>query len=333
VTTPARSYAWTARPEPAFPIPPYAKYLRGVKIVLDPGHGGHADRPNWKRGPTGLREEEVNLRVAQFLREFLEATGAEVHLTRTSDIFLDPDNAADLTKRIGLANDLQADLFLSIHHNGLDDPAPNYTSLFYHGSPDDSPASRCAARYLLTGLSDALRLEEHLSCAVLSDQMLSPIGLHVLREARVPAVLGEASFHSNPAEEQRLRDPAYNRAEAYGYFLGLARWAQAGLPRVRLVEPEDGRVHSGSVVVALEDGLSGRGGWGADTVKIAADSLLVKLDGHPVPFKADFKSKLVRIELPSRHKANTLDLQVDFENVFGQHVLHPHMALHTGGST
>ena len=83
----------------------------------------------------------------------------------------------DNAKRIGLANKLRADLFLSIHHNGADNPQPNYTTVFYHGDPGHSPASLCAARYLLTGVNDALRLEQHLSCALLSDRELYQNGL------------------------------------------------------------------------------------------------------------------------------------------------------------
>ena len=61
---------------------------------------------------------------------------------------------------------------------------------------------------MLSGLNDALRLEQHLPCGVVSDYAIFPAkGFRVLREAYVPAVLSEASFHSNPEEEQRLRDP------------------------------------------------------------------------------------------------------------------------------
>ena len=231
-TAAPEEFAWSEQPPAMFPVPPYASELRSVRIVLDPGHGGRADRAHWKRGPTGLREAEVNLRVAQFLREFLEAVGAEVVLTREGDKYLHADVTTDNHLRIQMANELRADLFVAIHHNGSEKPQPNYTSVFCHGEPNESPASRCAARYLLTGLNDALRLEQHLPCALLSDQRLYDDGLLVLREARVPAVLVEGSFHSNPQEEQRLRDPVYNRREAYGYFMGLARWAQAGLPRI-----------------------------------------------------------------------------------------------------
>jgi N-acetylmuramoyl-L-alanine amidase len=317
VTTPPDRYAWAELPAPAFPVPPYAHYLEGVTIVLDPGHGGRADRPDWKRGPTGLREAVVNLRVAQYLREFLTAARASVVLTREADTHLDPEDSVDLKKRAALANRLRADLFLSIHHNAAETPQANYTVLFYHKS------------HLLTGLNDALRLETHLECALLSDSLPAPKrGFCVLREARVPAVISEASFHSNPAEEKRLRQRVYNRREAYGLFLGLARWAQAGLPRVRLVQPADAHLRPGEpAFILLDDGLSKRGGWAEEMVKIAADSLVVKLDGQRVPYDVDLKHGRLQLVLPSAAAKRPVQLYVDFENIFGQHVLHPWLEL------
>ena len=331
IRTPPTGYAWTQPPEPAFPVPPYARYLNGVRIVLDPGHGGRADWGHWKRGPTGLQEAEVNLRVAQFLRDFLQAVDADVILTREADEYLDPDLAVDNRKRIALANESRADLFISIHHNGADKPETNYTAIFYRGEGEWSAASRCAARHVLAGLNDALRLEQHLPCALLSDELLHNNGLLVLREARVPAILAEASFHSNPAEEVRLRDPVYNRREAYGYFVGLARWAQAGLPRVGLASPPDGRVRAGqTVMIALDDGLCARGGWGADRLRLAPDSLIVRLNDRPVDFVPDYKSGRLKVTLPNRLPEGRLRLFVDFQNVFGQHVLHPLIELNPG---
>jgi N-acetylmuramoyl-L-alanine amidase len=328
--TPPSQYSWAQQPPAAFPIPPYARFLEGVKIVLDPGHVGQIDKGSgWKRGPTGLREAEVNLRVTQFLREFLQAAGAAVTLTREVDQSLGLEDHEDLRDRAEIANRLRADLLLSIHHNAASSASANYTSVFYHRSPDHSPASLCAARYLLTGLNDALRLEQHLGCALVSDLAIYKTdGFAVLRHARVPAVLVEGSFYSNPAEEQRLRDPLYNRREAYGLFLGLARWAQAGLPRVRLVEPADGRLRRGqAVVVALEDGLSGRGGLGSSALKILSDSLVVELDGQRLDYTVNWNRSELRFTPPASAAGRPARLYVDFATVFGQHVLHPWLEL------
>lgn len=328
-----QDFSWTDQPEAAFPIPPYARYLFGVRIVLDPGHVGQRDPGGtWKRGPTGLREAEVNLRVAQFLREFLVATGAQVILTRGVDRSLDLPDDEDLRQRAEVANALPADLLLSIHHNGDGNPRPNYTAVFYHGAPGHSPASLSAGRHLVSGLHDALRLTSQLDCALLSDYALHPgKGLAILRAATVPAVLSEASFHSNAEEEARLRDPVYNRREAYGLFLGLARWAAAGLPRVALVQPSDGQLgRKEALVVSLDDGLSSRGGWAAELSKILPDSITVKLDGQAARYSFDPTKRQLRITPPSGTKPGRHTLWVDFENICGQHVLHPEIALEIG---
>ncbi len=322
------TFSWTQQPAADFAIPPYARHLREARIVLDPGHGGRAHLPNYKRGPTGLREAEVNLRVAHHLREFLEAVGAEVIMTRTDDRFLHEKITSDLEERARIANEAAADLFLSIHHNAAENPSVNYSLVFYHGLPDASPASLCAARQLLIGLNDALRLERQVECALRSDYVIYPNeGFRVLRKARVPAVLTESSFHSNPAEEQRLRNALYNRREAYGLFLGLARWAQSGFPYAR-IEPAGNNVRDDeSVIVRLYDGLSHRGAGAAPGMpKIMWDSLVVRIDGMAPVFTADRTAARLRVMLPDSLPRDAR-LYVDFANHYGQHVLHPALRL------
>ena len=105
-----------SNPVPDYTIPPQAQYIGGLKICLDPGHGGDNHIQNYKRGPTGLREAEINLRVALYLKEFLEKSGATVILTR------DGDYEIDLKKRTEMANFNQADIFISLHHNAATNP-------------------------------------------------------------------------------------------------------------------------------------------------------------------------------------------------------------------
>jgi N-acetylmuramoyl-L-alanine amidase len=326
VRTAPSEFRWTDHPEPHFAVPPYARFLKGMTIVLDPGHVGQSERgkpPGWKRGPTGLREAEVNLRVAQFLREFLESVGARVILTREVDRSLELDDATDLAQRAEVANRADADLLLSIHHNA-GPPDANYTSVWYHRSASHSPASLAAARCVLDGLNEALRLESHLECALLTDELQFRDGFALLRLAKVPAVLSEASFHSNPAEEQRLRDPVYNRREAYGLFMGLARWAQAGLPRVEVLEPTSGALAPGAtLVLQLHDGLSERGGWGKDKPRILADSIVTRVNGERVEAVADLGTGRLRLPLAQPPRDGRYEVFVDFENIFGQHVLQP----------
>ncbi len=319
------AFPWTDAPDPDFALPPYARFLEDVVIVLDPGHVGQRDRGgSWKRGPTGLREAEVNLRVAHFLRDFLLAAGANVTLTREIDESLDLADDDDLDQRAEVANRMQADLLLSIHHNAADSPKANYTTVWYHRGPDHSPASLDAARHILFGLHDALRLPQHVEVGLQNDFLIYPNGgFRLLRSARVPAVLSESSFHTNPQEEARLRDPLYNRREAYGLFLGMARWAKCGLPRARIVEPADGPQRGKPLTIALDDGLTSRGGMGREFPKIRRDSIRVELNGAPLPFEVDLRRGTLRVDALATRGSGPLALTIDFENVFGQHVLHP----------
>ena len=323
-------FDWSRLPPPEFPLPPYAKHLHAVLIVLDPGHGGRGDRAGWKRGPTGLREAEVNLRVALQLREFLEAAGARVLLTRDDDVYLDANESRDLQKRAALANHAKADLFLSLHHNGVDNaPQANYTCVFYHGPPEHSPASLDVAGHVLTGLNDALRLEQHTECGLASDYSIFPgRGFAVLRETRVPAVLTEGSFHSNPQEEARLRQPVYNRREAYGLFLGLARWARAGLPRITLAQPADGQLNGREpIIVRMDDGLRLRGGLGMNLRQIRPETLLVECNGQPITHQVNWDKAELRIQPTRELRRRGGELRIDFENTFGQNVVHPYLEL------
>ena len=176
-------------------IPSYTRHLKGFKICLDPGHGGQAHIADYKRGPTGVREAEVNLQVALHLRNMLQEVGATVIMTRVDDSYV------SLPTRSQIANESDADFFISLHHNGIDNPETNYTSTWYHGDADDSRQSLDLARYVQQGVSDALRLPNSPATGLFSDKLVTTSGFGVLRLTQCPAVLCEASFLSNPEEE------------------------------------------------------------------------------------------------------------------------------------
>lgn len=98
-------------------------------IVVDPGHGG------WSMGaiptapdgtkPTQYRESVLNLQISEKVRDRLQALGADVRLTRDGDTY------ASLEDREKLANDINADMFLSIHHDSAGNPMSSGTSAFY----------------------------------------------------------------------------------------------------------------------------------------------------------------------------------------------------------
>lgn len=96
--------------------------LQNKTICIDPGHGGTADTDHYRVGPTGEREEWINLRVAKILQQMLTQKGARVVMTRDEDVFV------PLDQRARIARDANADLFISIHHNATADSSA--TSLF-----------------------------------------------------------------------------------------------------------------------------------------------------------------------------------------------------------
>lgn len=316
----------------AYPIPPWARHLRGVRIVLDPGHGGDSQQRGFKRGPSGVREAEMNLRVAQYLRDALLRGGAEVRLTREADF--DLTHAA----RAAVANAWPADFFISLHHNAIENkPTANYSSVWYHGGVDTSPSSLDLARYLCDGIETALALPQVTDVPLKSDQLMYADGFAVLRHATVTAALVESSFYTNPDEEQRLRRPEYNLREAYGLFLAIARYAQAGLPRATLVSPADATLapgHGRRLVFMLDDGLRSRKSWGFERQMILSDSIVTRVAGRAVVHTFTNSDYRLEVAVPDDLRPGSYPVEVQFQNLYKNSVLNPRhvLTLTAGGA-
>ena len=217
----------------------YADYLKGRKIFLDPGHGGK-DRSN--RNYNGeIVEADINLRVAKYLKSYLESAGADVFMSR------EDDSSVELQKRVELFNDCDAEIFISIHHNASpkkDDYWTNYTSTFYHARPDNyeyEPSSHDLAKYVQRDLAYAVGNSGGLGSfdGTYSDYRSFPgEGFYVLREIKRPGVLIECTFHTNIFEEKKLVDEQYNSLEAWGIFRGIGRYFLNGIPEAELVTNE-----------------------------------------------------------------------------------------------
>jgi N-acetylmuramoyl-L-alanine amidase len=237
--------------------------LAGRVVVIDPGHGGDY-RGTIGRG--GLAEADVNLAVALFLWGMLEEAGAQPVLTRTVDRdFVDgtwvppvpardgaarrrpvtpPDSlGGDLAARMRLANRVGADLFLSIHHNAdaSGDTTRDQTQTFYRMG-DSGPsldAAQAIHRHLMLNLGTA------------SGRVL-PGNYHVLRSSTAPAaVLGEASYLTNPLFEDNLLRIDRVELEAAAYFLGLLDYFRGGLATVAGLAPSDTTVSGERLTVEV----------------------------------------------------------------------------------
>ena len=300
-------------------VPTYTRHLKGFKICLDPGHGGQAHVPDYKRGPTGVREAEVNLKVAFHLRDMLQNVGATVVMTRVDDSYV------SLAKRSQIANESGADFFISLHHNGIDNsPETNYTSTWYHGDADDSRQSLDLARYIQQGVSDALRLPRSPSTGLYSDKLVTASGFGILRLTECPAVLCEASFLSSPEEETRLQDDNYLRQEAYGYFLGIARYVAAGFPKGVLVEPQ----HTSTVQtktprlqIRVMDGLHERGAWMLKRQQVFTNSIRVKVNDVILPHHYDRGTDIITVAIEKPLSNGIHSVQTELVNYYGNHSL------------
>ncbi|MBE0448249.1 MAG: N-acetylmuramoyl-L-alanine amidase, partial [Actinobacteria bacterium] len=179
-----------------------------IIIAIDPGHGG--SQPGAVAKSNGLKEKDVNLAVALKLQKLLKAAGFEVVMTRSTDIYV------GLSERAKIANDAEADIFVSIHHNSNVDSGPVGTSVYYHPSSQDGAL-----------LAKSIQEELVKVCwdnALGKDRGIRSADFVVLRETIMPAVLCEAAFLSNPEEAALLATDGFRQKEAQGIFNGILKY-------------------------------------------------------------------------------------------------------------
>ena len=196
----------SGRPSARDPTPPAIDRghpLEGRLIAVDPGHP-----PAGATGPTGLREAQANLAIAQALKPLLEADGARVLLTRTADVPL------DLWPRVDLAERADADLLVSIHNNALPDgvnPFTNSGSSVYYNQPRSIPLARAVQDALVRRLG-------------VRDLGIGRGDLALVRPTWMPSVLTEGLFMILPEQEAALRSPEGSQRYAEAVREGLRRF-------------------------------------------------------------------------------------------------------------
>lgn len=228
---------------------------RLITIAIDPGHGG--EDPG-AVGAGGTFEKTVTLAIARRLREKIDAEpNMRCFLTRDGDFFV------PLGQRVAKARRVQADLFVSIHADAFIRPDARGSSVFVLS---DRGASSTAARWLAQrennadliggvnlGVKDthlAKTLLDLSQTATANDSMkvakavLGELGginqLHkgqvelagfaVLKAPDIPSMLVETAFISNPVEEKRLTDDAYQDKMAEALLKGLKRYFSRNPP-------------------------------------------------------------------------------------------------------
>ena len=200
---------------PEKPIPEVVNYrttggIGGKIIVLDPGHGGSDPGAI---GPTGLQEKQVTLPIAEYLKSILEAKGAKVILTRTTDVDVYGPHASgvdELQARVNVANGNQADAFISIHINSFSNPNVGGIATYYFDGSDQS-------KKLASSVQE--QIAEH--SGFNGDRGIQPGNLYVLRHSLMPSILVELGFISNPKEEGHLKEATTQKDFANELAKGL----------------------------------------------------------------------------------------------------------------
>jgi N-acetylmuramoyl-L-alanine amidase len=228
--------------------------LRIGKIVIDPGHGGH---DTGTIGPNGLLEKDLVLDVSKRLGKLLEARlGAEVVFTRRDDTFI------PLETRTSIANQEEADLFVSVHANSSRDQDARGVETYYLNFTSSPEALEVAARenaeadksiHELQDLVKKIALKEkieesrefasdvqqslHTGLAAKSsgvrDRGVKKAPFVVLIGANMPSILAEISFISNPSDEKRLKSADYRQRIAESLYRGISRYVN-GLGGVKV---------------------------------------------------------------------------------------------------
>jgi len=246
----------TVKNKLAIVIPPPGKedlQLRArvpkLRIVVDAGHGG------WDLGTVGRRgllEKDLVLEIAQRLGKLLEnRLGSEVIYTRPDDNYIPLDDRAQI------ANQAQADLFISVHANYSDLPSARgvetyYTNFFsapgskeatlqnvdtssMAGNLKNSGTPSLSASELHERTDQSRRLAASVQRSLygtlavqnpgLRDRGVKEAGFVVLTESAMPGILAEVSFVSSPTDEQKLQSDGYREKIAEALYKGIARYA------------------------------------------------------------------------------------------------------------
>lgn len=178
-----------------------------MKVCIDPGHGG--TQPG-AVGPGGTMEKYITLSVALKLRDLLEQKGIDVIMTREADKDVRTrQQPNELQARCDVANKAKADYFVSIHCNASDDPKAHGTETWF--------SAKDAKSIIL-----ANNIQKELVKQIKRANRGVKLGnYYVTNYTKMPAVLVELAFVSNPEEEQLLRSDEFKRKCALGIANGI----------------------------------------------------------------------------------------------------------------
>lgn len=173
-------------------------------IIIDPGHGGE---DGGAVSYSNLPESGYNLEIAIRLQKLLQLMGYETKLIRTDDVSiytrgetLAQKKISDLRERVRIANETKGAVLLSIHQNHYSDPQFHGAQVFYAGTEGSKSLAKLLQGLFVASINPGSRR-----------QIKKSSGVYLMDHIVCPGVLIECGFLSNPEEEQKLRDPIYQK--------------------------------------------------------------------------------------------------------------------------
>ena len=203
-------------------------YRQAKLVVVDPGHEIESIDPGAVATHNGIRyvEANLNLQIAIKLKAELEAKGIQVYMTRYDGIVIDNDSTESLKKRVKVANEMNADLFVSIHHNSFASSSANGFEVYYStGTPittyisermiteDGRDLTLEMSSYTSRSTTDKVSISKALATAI-TNEASSTLGLYnrgakdsnlyVCKNTTMPSILIENGFLTNPTEAAKV---------------------------------------------------------------------------------------------------------------------------------
>ncbi|MFC5465703.1 N-acetylmuramoyl-L-alanine amidase family protein [Lederbergia graminis] len=181
------------------------------KVVIDAGHGGE---DGGSSGASGSLEKDFTLSLSQKVEQLLDQDPEiQVFMTRENDVFL----SAEEKIRPQFANDLGADIFVSIHGNTFTDPSVSGTESFYYYD-EDKPLADAIHKYLAPATG-------------FNDRGVKYNSLFVLRDTTMPATLLEIGYLTNPEDEQKMLTDEFQQTVAESIVKGIKEYLEVNLSK------------------------------------------------------------------------------------------------------
>ncbi len=171
-------------------------------VFVDAGHGGEDEGC----AREGVQEKEVNLAIARLVQEKLEDLGYSTVMAREDDTYISKED------RVKIANELQADIYVSIHQNASEDVSVSGLEVWYEGADGQRDSER---------LAQLIQQQTVKSTGASEREIRGDADFHVTGETTMPACLIETGFLSNREERQKLTTAEYQEQMASGIVQGI----------------------------------------------------------------------------------------------------------------